>query len=301
MLLDDIGINSPYAVLKYNSLVLGLVAESIYDPESVFELAEDRKPLPIAAALVGKVGYRFVEKNRLPFAKDISSYWDAKNLVAHSMTGELTWDAMKGYVRINTPRTQAVIGFLSAEPHALSTCTISNASRYGAVWVTAMDGDAPIRTARHLLITAVGPASTAIPRGAQVIDVTGMTVYPGLIDSETALGLIEISAESSTNDLVETSDEIMPQMHVFDAFHAESTLIPITRTNGITNAIVAPAARDTLPRIAETVLRTRSRPWPTKSRAVSLNLLACRCKWPRASSPDVSATHRAGWRRHPAA
>ena len=73
-----------------------LVAESIYDPESVFALTEDRKPLPIAAALVGKVGYRFVEKNRPPVAKDISSYWDAKNLVAHSITGELTWDANEG-------------------------------------------------------------------------------------------------------------------------------------------------------------------------------------------------------------
>ena len=78
--------------------------------------------------------------------------------MAHSITGELTWDANKGYVRINTPRTQAVIGFLSAEPHALSTATITSATRYGAVWVTAMDGDASIRTARHLLITAVGPA-----------------------------------------------------------------------------------------------------------------------------------------------
>jgi len=135
-----------------------LVAESIYDPESVFALTEDRTPLPIAAALVGKVGYRFVEKNRPPVTKDISSYWDAKNLVAHSMTGELTWDANKGYVRINTPRTQAVIGFLSAEPHSLSTSTITSSTRFGAVWVTAMDGDASIQKARHLLITAVGPA-----------------------------------------------------------------------------------------------------------------------------------------------
>jgi imidazolonepropionase-like amidohydrolase len=74
-----------------------------------------------------------------------------------------------------------------------------------------------------------------------------MTVYPGLIDSETALGLTEISGEEMTNDLVETSDEIMPHMHVYDAFHAESELIPVTRLNGITNAIVAPANSDTLP------------------------------------------------------
>ena len=44
-----------------------------------------------------------------------------------------------------------------------------------------------------------------------------------------------------TNDTVEPSDEIFPQMHVYDAFHSESEHIPITRFNGITNAIVAPA------------------------------------------------------------
>jgi imidazolonepropionase-like amidohydrolase len=97
-------------------------------------------------------------------------------------------------------------------------------------------------------ITAVGPEnSVKLPKDAQVIDVTGMTVYPGLIDSESYLGLTEISAEQSTNDLVETSDEIMPHMRVADAFHAESALIPVTRINGITNAIVAPRDSDTLP------------------------------------------------------
>ncbi len=97
-------------------------------------------------------------------------------------------------------------------------------------------------------IAEVGKAGAVrVPSGAQVIDVTGMTVYPGLIDSETNLGLTEISAEQMTNDLVETFDEIMPQMHVYDAFHAESQLIPVTRMNGITNAIVAPESKDTLP------------------------------------------------------
>jgi imidazolonepropionase-like amidohydrolase len=97
-------------------------------------------------------------------------------------------------------------------------------------------------------ITAVGTANAVkVPANAQVIDAKGMTIYPGLIDSETHLGLTEISAEQMTNDLVEMSDEVMPHMHVADAFHAESALIPVARMNGITNAIVAPASGDTLP------------------------------------------------------
>jgi imidazolonepropionase-like amidohydrolase len=97
-------------------------------------------------------------------------------------------------------------------------------------------------------ISAVGAAtSVTIPSDAQVIDATGMTIYPGLIDSETNLGLTEISAENMTNDLVELSDEIMPHMHTAEAFHAESALIPVARMNGITNAVVAPESADTLP------------------------------------------------------
>ena len=97
-------------------------------------------------------------------------------------------------------------------------------------------------------IAAVGAAgSVSLPGGAQVIDAAGMTIYPGLIDSETQLGLTEISAEAMTNDLVEMSDEIMPHMHTAEAFHAESALIPVARMNGITNAVVAPESSDTLP------------------------------------------------------
>jgi imidazolonepropionase-like amidohydrolase len=97
-------------------------------------------------------------------------------------------------------------------------------------------------------ITAVGTAaSVKIPAGATIVDAKGMTVYPGLFDAETNLGLSEISSDQNSNDLVESSDEIFPNMHVFDAFHAETEYVPIGRFNGITNAIVAPASSDTMP------------------------------------------------------
>jgi hypothetical protein len=135
-----------------------VIAESLYTPESVFDWSEDRKPLPIAAALIGKVGYRFVDAARKPVVKDIAQYWDRENLTARSLTGELTWNAAKGVVRIVTPRTQAIIGFLSAESHALADVKIESPTPFGAIYVTAMDGDAPIRSARRLLVSAVGPA-----------------------------------------------------------------------------------------------------------------------------------------------
>src|SRR5215471_2052231 len=57
----------------------------------------------------------------------------------------------------------------------------------------------------------------------------------------------EVSADRMTDDTQEPSDEIMPHMRVSDAFHAETALIPVARINGITNAVVAPGAGDTLP------------------------------------------------------
>jgi imidazolonepropionase-like amidohydrolase len=96
-------------------------------------------------------------------------------------------------------------------------------------------------------IVAVGPASsTKPPAGAEVFDAKGMTVYPGLFDAETHLGLTEVESDQNSNDLAETSDEIEPQMHVADAFHAETVRIPVERLNGITNAIVAPASADSV-------------------------------------------------------
>ena len=96
-------------------------------------------------------------------------------------------------------------------------------------------------------ISAVGEnGKVKIPADAQIVDAKGMTVYPGLIDPESNFGLTEISADQMTNDLAERSDEIMPHMHVYDAFHSETELIPVARLNGITNAVVAPASEDTI-------------------------------------------------------
>ncbi len=135
-----------------------VVAESVYDSESVYRWTEDRKPVPLWAALVGKVGYRLDGQPRKPVVQDVRPYWSAPSLTARSITGELSWNASTGVVHIDTARTQAVIGFLSAAPHDLEAVSLKSSNRFGAVWVTAMDGMEPVRSARHLLITAVGPA-----------------------------------------------------------------------------------------------------------------------------------------------
>lgn len=88
-------------------------------------------------------------------------------------------------------------------------------------------------------ITAVGK-DVAVPQGAMVIDGTGLRVYPGMIDSGSGIGLVEISAVPGSVDTSELGD-INPNARAEVAINPHSNVIPVTRVNGITTAIVEPA------------------------------------------------------------
>jgi imidazolonepropionase-like amidohydrolase len=87
-------------------------------------------------------------------------------------------------------------------------------------------------------IVAVG-RDIAIPEGAERIDVAGKRVYPGLIDSWTTLGLIEISSVRATNDRAEVGP-VNPNVRVERAVNPDSEIIPTVRSNGVLLAITAP-------------------------------------------------------------
>jgi len=135
-----------------------IVAEKLYTTKGIFEFEDDQRPLPIMAACIGKVGYRFVDKPRKPVVKDISDHWDSKTRTARSMTGELTWNASKGLVTIDTARTAAMIGFLSKANTSPAVMELKSTTRFGAVYVSSVDGLKPVTSANRLLITAIGPA-----------------------------------------------------------------------------------------------------------------------------------------------
>lgn len=88
-------------------------------------------------------------------------------------------------------------------------------------------------------ITAVGK-SVPVPDGAQVVDGDGKHVYPGLIESTTALGLREISAVDVTVDRRERG-ELNPNVRSWIAVNPDSELIPVTRAGGVLVANVAPS------------------------------------------------------------
>ncbi|RMG43670.1 MAG: amidohydrolase [Acidobacteria bacterium] len=87
-------------------------------------------------------------------------------------------------------------------------------------------------------IVAIGRGLEA-PEGAEVIDIAGRQVYPGLIALDTTLGLSEIGAVRATNDTSEVG-ELTPEVRAAIAYNPDSELIPTVRVHGIAVAQVAP-------------------------------------------------------------
>jgi imidazolonepropionase-like amidohydrolase len=88
-------------------------------------------------------------------------------------------------------------------------------------------------------VAAVG-TNVVIPQDATRIDATGKWVTPGLIDGAGQLGLVEISAVPGTREASVQGDTIAAAFNVAEGINPASTLIPVTRIEGITTALASP-------------------------------------------------------------
>ncbi len=75
--------------------------------------------------------------------------------------------------------------------------------------------------------------------GAETVDAAGLHVYPGLISTDTTLGLVETGAVGVTRDYSELGD-ITPEVRAAVAINPDTDLIPVARANGILTAMVFP-------------------------------------------------------------
>ena len=75
---------------------------------------------------------------------------------------------------------------------------------------------------------------------AMVIDGSGIHIYPGLIASETNLGLTEVGAVDVTNDYTELG-RVKPEVRAAVAINPDSDLLSVCRANGILTAHVLPS------------------------------------------------------------
>ena len=122
-----------------------------------------------------------------------------------------------------------------AAQNAPNTYAIKGAKIYTLAGPPIENGTVVIRDGK---IAAVG-ANIDIPSGAQVVDASGLEVYPGMFDPITQMGLDEVNAVRATVDVTELG-EFNPDIIAATAVNPASAHIDVTRASGITHVIAAP-------------------------------------------------------------
>ncbi len=91
-------------------------------------------------------------------------------------------------------------------------------------------------------IQAIGK-NLAAPAGAQAVNAKGMIITPGLVDGLTSVGLVEVDLEVSTHDDRQSgADLIRAGFRASDGYNPASSLIPITRSEGLTSVGAIPTS-----------------------------------------------------------
>lgn len=131
-----------------------------------------------------------------------------------------------------------------AQDIVIRGATVHTASDRG----TLKDTDILIRDGR---ISAIGPGLRA-GSNATVIEANGRPVTPGLFGGTTALGIEEITDESATVDsTLALAGEVArqqwrPEFDVTLAFNPHTSLLPITRIEGVTWTVLSALSDDSI-------------------------------------------------------
>ena len=149
---------------------------------------------------------------------------------------------------MTTLRVAALLAAVAAAPLSAQAVAITGATIYPVSGPKIERGTMVLQDGR---IVAVG-ASVTVPAGARVIDATGKVLTPGLIHSESALGLgigralaeetdEEYTAIGGTDDS-ERGGEVNASFNVAAAIDPDAVNIPVARMGGITMALTMPTS-----------------------------------------------------------
>jgi hypothetical protein len=124
---------------------------------------------PAAALAAARGVVRFTDTFTATEAFDLDPY--RKDGAIVSSTGQLRWIAgandKDGHIVINTPATQAVVGFTRDKAFDLADVTLRPGSRYGALYVTARSKEGVLATDKAVLVTAIARARNS---GAVILE-----------------------------------------------------------------------------------------------------------------------------------
>ncbi len=132
----------------------------------------------------------------------------------------------------------AQLGSFNPAPGPQETIAIRNAHIFPVASAPITGGTVLISGGK---ITAVG-TNVTIPAGAKIIDATGLSVYPGMTDAGTSIGLAEITeGANATVDDAEVGN-YNPNVQAFFGIDPHSAHIGVTRVVGITNVVSSPSS-----------------------------------------------------------
>ncbi len=122
----------------------------------------------------------------------------------------------------------AGVSSVSAENIAITGATVHTMGAVGKV----ENGTVLVSNGKIISVTSAGP----VPSGFRTIDATGKIVTPGLMVSGSSLGLVEVGSWANANDSSAAKAKVSAGLDVVWGLNPDSTLIPVTRIEGITRA-----------------------------------------------------------------
>lgn len=138
----------------------------------------DSDKVPARALAVARTVVEFTEEYRDTPRFDLSPYREGDTFA--SSTGQLRWREggrrRDGHFTVSTPGTRAVVGFAEGVRCELDGVTITPASSFGAIYVTARGPREEIASTESLLVVAIARARN---RGMRVLEGTRLLARGG--------------------------------------------------------------------------------------------------------------------------
>ena len=96
-------------------------------------------------------------------------------------------------------------------------------------------------------ITAAGAMEAlSLPAGAEVLDVAGCHIYPGLVDAHSHLGMFGDSLGFEGDDGNEVTDPVTPQLRAIDAINPFDRCFQEAREGGVTCVVTGPGSANAI-------------------------------------------------------
>ncbi len=140
-------------------------------------------------------------------------------------------------VRAAAVACAAIAGLVWAQLAGAQTIAITGGKVFPVSGPPIENGTVVITNGR---IVSVG-AKVTIPAGAQRVDATGKWVTPGLINSSTQLGLVEIGQVAETREAqARGKDNIAASFTVWEGLNPNSVMLAPARKEGVTTFVILP-------------------------------------------------------------